>query len=53
MDIRIRDVEPELHRQFKMICVRDGVSIDSKVKELIDNFVEMDFIKNKEGNKKK
>jgi plasmid stability protein len=39
MDIRIRDVDPELHRQFKTICARDGYSMDSKVKELIDRFV--------------
>ncbi len=51
MDIRIRDIDLELHRQFKILCVRDGITIDNKVKELIGDYVNAEKAKETKGKK--
>jgi len=38
--IQTRDVPDDLHKRFKMLCVEHGVSMNSKVIELIREFVE-------------
>ena len=39
MDIRIRDVDPKLHRAFKMITVAQDTSIQQQVIKLIAEYV--------------
>jgi len=39
MDIRIRDVDPKLHRDFKLITVAQDTSIQQQVIRLIAEYV--------------
>lgn len=39
MNIQIRDVDPELHRKFKMVTVAKGTSIQRLVIALIEECV--------------
>ena len=39
MELRIRNIDPELHIELKVICVREGVSVESKVREIIEAYV--------------
>lgn len=40
MDIRIRNVDSELHKAFKMKCVEQGESMYSVIIRLIKEYVE-------------
>jgi len=36
----VREVDPELHKQFRHICIDENVSMNKKVKQLITAYVE-------------
>ena len=40
MDMRIRDIDPELHRRFRILCAMESKSQNRKLKELIEQAVE-------------
>lgn len=39
MDIRTRDVDPELHRCFKMTCLANGETMENVIKQLLAEYV--------------
>jgi hypothetical protein len=39
MDIRIRDVDPELHTAYKLTCITNGTSIQQQTLKLIREYV--------------
>lgn len=40
MDIRLKDVDPQLHKRFKLECVEEGVSMQAKIVELMRRYIE-------------
>ena len=40
MDIRIRELDAELHQKFKMVCLGKGTSIQQLVVKLIEECVD-------------
>lgn len=47
MTLTVRELDPELHKEFRHICIDEDVSMNQKVKDLIIEYVE------KHRNKKK
>lgn len=39
MEVRIRELPNDLHREFKLLCVSEGVTINDKLIELIEEAV--------------
>ena len=39
MDMKIRNVPKEIHREFKLQCVKEGVSMNGKLIALIEQTV--------------
>jgi len=40
MTIMVRDVDRDLNQRFKILCTMEGVSMNKKIKELIQEYVE-------------
>ena len=38
--MRIRNIDPQLHRKFRILCAMEGKSQNQKLKELIEQAVE-------------
>ena len=39
MDMRLRGIDPEVHRAFKMSCVSAGVSMAQQVQSMMLDFI--------------
>lgn len=40
MNIMIRELDENIHRRFKLLCTIKNVSMNKKIKELIQEYVE-------------
>jgi hypothetical protein len=40
MDTRIRNIDPETWQKFKLLCLMEHISINSKIIELVNGAVE-------------
>jgi hypothetical protein len=45
MEIRIRDINSELHKELKMLCVKQETTIQAKLIELIKKAVDKESMR--------